>query len=173
LFQALTQIWGSQCQYDLSHLRNQTCLPPIRVRAFADPYPSMQGGRDSFTSPHIDHSLPGPGPAKKRKRNSASQRHWDDPEQQSNTLPYDEDEADRTIEEVIVVDDAEEEEEESRELTQNDIWDDSALIAAWESAMAEYEVSRPLIAFASLWFVLTIATKRLFTVREKIGRRNP
>lgn len=102
----------------------------------------MQGGRASFTSPHIDHSLPGPAPAKKRKHNSGSQRHWDEPEQQSNTLPYDEDEVDRTIEESIMVDDAEEEEEEeSHELTQDEIWDDSALIAAWESATAEYEVS--------------------------------
>jgi len=102
----------------------------------------MQGGRASFTSPHIDHSLPDPGPTKKRKHNSGSQRHWDDPEQQSNTLPYDDDEADRTIEEDVAVDDAVEEEEESRELMHDEIWDDSALIAAWESATAEYEVSR-------------------------------
>jgi hypothetical protein len=34
----------------------------------------------------------------------------------------------------------EEEEEESRELTHTEIWDDSALINAWESAAAEYEV---------------------------------
>ncbi len=31
--------------------------------------------------------------------------------------------------------------EESRELTHNEIWDDSALIDAWESAKAEYAVS--------------------------------
>ena len=34
----------------------------------------------------------------------------------------------------------EEEEEESRELTHEEIWDDSALIDAWNSAAAEYEV---------------------------------
>jgi len=106
----------------------------------------MQGGRASFTSPLIDRSLPGPGPAKKRKRNPGSQRHWDEPEQQSNTLPYDEDGVDRTIEEDIMVDDAEEEEE-SRELAYDEIWDDSALIAAWESATAEYEVSRLVAIF--------------------------
>jgi hypothetical protein len=135
----------------------------------------MQGGRASFTSPHIDHSLPGPGPAKKRKRNPGSQRHWDDPEQQSNTLPYDDNEADGAIEEDVAADDAveEEEEEESRELMHEEIWDDSALIAAWESATAEYEVSRLMMALASLWFVLMGATTRLITVREKIGRRNP
>ena len=79
---------------------------------------------------------------KKRKHSSSLQRHWDEPEQQSNTLPYNEDEVNRTIEESLMVDDAEdEEEEESRELTQDEIWDDPALIAAWESATAEYEVS--------------------------------
>jgi hypothetical protein len=45
-----------------------------------------------------------------------------------------------TIEGDGAVDDVEEEEE-SRELTQDEIWDDSALIDAWESATAEYEVS--------------------------------
>ena len=34
----------------------------------------------------------------------------------------------------------EEEEEESRDLTHDEIWDDSALIEAWNSATAEYEV---------------------------------
>ena len=33
------------------------------------------------------------------------------------------------------------EEEEEEELTHEDIWDDSALIDAWNSATAEYEVS--------------------------------
>ena len=36
----------------------------------------------------------------------------------------------------------EEEEEESRDLTHEEIWDDSALIDAWNSAAAEYEVRR-------------------------------
>jgi hypothetical protein len=99
--------------------------------------------------PRINHSLPGQGPAKKRKRNPGLQRHWDDPEQQSSTLPYDDDAADMRIEEDDAVDDAAEEVE-SRELTQDEIWDDSALIAAWESATAEYEVSRlTLICIAS------------------------
>jgi hypothetical protein len=31
-------------------------------------------------------------------------------------------------------------EEESRELTHEEIWDDSALIAAWDAANEEYEV---------------------------------
>jgi hypothetical protein len=132
----------------------------------------MQGGRASFTSPHIDHSLSGPGPAKKRKRNPGSQRHWDDPEQQSNTLPYDDDAVEISIDEDAAVDDAEEEEE-SRELTQDEVWDDSALITAWESATAEYEVSGSGLVRLLLSFMLTGATTRLFTVREKVGRSNP
>jgi len=99
----------------------------------------MQGGRASLIGPHIDHSLPGPGSSKKRKRGPGPQRHWDDPEQQSSMLPYDEDveikEEDADNDNV----EEEEEEEESRELTHDEIWDDSALIAAWESATAEYE----------------------------------
>lgn len=90
--------------------------------------------------PHVNHSLPGSGPAKKRKRNPGLPRHWDEPEQQSSALPYDDDAVDMTIEGDDAVDDAGEEEE-SRELTQGEIWDDSALIDAWESATAEYEVS--------------------------------
>jgi len=89
--------------------------------------------------PHINHSLPGPGPSKKHKRNPGLPRHWDEPEQQSSALPYDDDAEDMKIEGDGAVDDPEEEEE-SRELTQGEIWDDSALIAAWESATAEYEV---------------------------------
>jgi len=106
---------------------------------------SMQGGRASITGPQVNHSLPGPGPSKKRKRNLRSQGRldWDEPERQSSTLPYDEDEVEKAVEEAGAVDNAEEEEadeeEESRELTYDEIWDDSSLIAAWESATAEYE----------------------------------
>jgi hypothetical protein len=101
----------------------------------------MQGGRASLIGPHIDHSLPGPGSSKKRKRGPGPQRHWDDPEQQSSMLPYDEDDVEikRDAENDNV--EEEEEEEESRELAHDEIWDDSALIAAWESATAEYEVT--------------------------------
>jgi len=74
---------------------------------------------------------------------------------------------DRTIEDVAV--DDVEEGEESRELTYDEIWDDSALIAAWESATAEYEVSRPMITLRRV--ILMGATTRLIMVREKIGRK--
>ena len=110
----------------------------------------MKGGRASLTGPHVNHSLPGPSPAKKRKSDAASQRHWDEPEQQSGTLPYDDDGADWTIGEDGAVHDAEEEEE-SRELTHDEIWDDSALITAWESATAEYEVIIPVYTLSPLF----------------------
>jgi hypothetical protein len=108
----------------------------------------MQGGRASFTGPHVNHSFPGPSPAKKRKHNPGSQRHWDEPEQQSSMLPYDDDGVGLEVEDGVAIDVAEEEEE-SRELTHDEIWDDSALIAAWESATAEYEVIIPFYALIS------------------------
>ena len=45
-----------------------------------------------------------------------------------------------SIQSTMHAEDGEEEEEESRELTHEEIWDDSALVNAWDSAMAEYEV---------------------------------
>ena len=97
-----------------------------------------------------------PPPAKKRKTNqnqgrygasgSGRQQHWDDPGNQEPQMVYDE---------VAVASGSgsghagqtaggeqyeEGEEEESRELTHEEIWDDSALIEAWNSAAAEYEV---------------------------------
>jgi hypothetical protein len=110
----------------------------------------MKGGRASFIGPHVNHSLPGPSPAKKRKPDPASQRHWDEPEQESGTLPYDDDGVDQTIGEDGTADDVDDEEE-SRELTHNEIWDDSALIAAWESATAEYEVIIPTYSLSPLF----------------------
>ncbi|KAH9891275.1 hypothetical protein C8Q73DRAFT_747247 [Cubamyces lactineus] len=99
-----------------------------------------------------------PPPAKKRKTNqnqgrhgasgsgrSQAVQHWDDPGNQEPQMVYDE---------VAVASGSgsgtagqaaggeqyeEEEEEESRELTHEEIWDDSALIEAWNSAAAEYE----------------------------------
>lgn len=110
----------------------------------------MQGGRASFTSLHINHSLPGP----KRKRGPGSQRHWDDPEQQSSMLPYDEDDVEKIKEDAENDNvEEEEEEEESRELTHDEMWDDSALIDAWESATAEYEVT--MRVFLDCVFLLT------------------
>jgi hypothetical protein len=77
---------------------------------------------------------PQPPPSKKRKRsNQKTQRsrktvHWDD----TGEMNYDDANAE--------AEDGEIGEEESRELTHQEIWDDSALIDAWNSATAEYEV---------------------------------
>ena len=45
----------------------------------------------------------------------------------------------KSVSEKASLDPTNEEEEESRELTHEEIWDDSALVDAWEAAMEEYE----------------------------------
>ncbi|KAG0703059.1 hypothetical protein DFH29DRAFT_464174 [Suillus ampliporus] len=76
-----------------------------------------------------------PPPSKKRKRSnqkanrSRKTAHWDGPG--DNQMSYDDASA--------YAEDGEIEEEENRELTYEEIWDDSALIDAWNSATAEYE----------------------------------
>lgn len=72
-------------------------------------------------------------------------QHWDEPGTSNLSMNYggDEEEAgvDFNGEALDEEQGEEEEEEESRELTHEEIWDDSALIDAWNSASAEYEVS--------------------------------
>lgn len=63
--------------------------------------------------------------------------------------------------------DGEVEEGESRELTHQEIWDDSALIDAWNSATAEYEVR---LASALTSAALDTFT-RLSTGKRKTGNR--
>ncbi|KAF9242365.1 hypothetical protein BU15DRAFT_43961 [Melanogaster broomeanus] len=85
--------------------------------------------------------LSGQPPSKKRRRNNnhhhkSQQRmyHWDDPGSPTDRMGEngDGDNMGDGMEEANA-------EEESRELTHNEIWDDSALIDAWNSAEAEYE----------------------------------
>ena len=65
----------------------------------------------------------------------------------------------------------EEEEEESRELTHDEIWDDSALIDAWNSAAAEYEVrATTSLAECSTWLMSPLAAG-LPWPREEVERR--
>lgn len=93
-----------------------------------------------------NHSHP---PFKRRKTNGkpapsqAQVQHWDDPGVPTAEMSYED--TVTVVESTSTYvshekDAVEEEEEESRELTHEDIWDDSALVDAWESAMAEYEV---------------------------------
>ncbi|KAF9818484.1 hypothetical protein IEO21_02722 [Rhodonia placenta] len=79
--------------------------------------------------------------AKKRRTNQRPangrqqySQHWDDPGNQAQRMSYDEGVG-------MAGDDLEngEEGEESRELTHEEIWDDSVLVNAWDSAMAEYK----------------------------------
>lgn len=100
-------------------------------------------------------------------------RHWDDPGSAAVGVVYDEQEGSPAAplnlvaesakvsyvddieegeeeygEEVMEegdVADVEEEEEESRPLTHQEIWDDAALVDAWNSAEAEYEVPFSLV----------------------------
>ncbi|KAM5542221.1 hypothetical protein V8D89_004094 [Ganoderma adspersum] len=67
-------------------------------------------------------------------------QHWDDPGTQGMAMSYDD--APNSVATKATAAEEEEyddEEEESRELSHGEIWDDSALIDAWNSAAAEYE----------------------------------
>lgn len=89
--------------------------------------------------------LPSSNQPPSKKRRIAQQKstpsrlhhqHWDDPGNDADTITYD----GATGTEDMRYEEQEEEEDESRDLTQEEIWDDSALIEAWNSATAEYEV---------------------------------
>ena len=123
-------------------------------------------------------------------------QHWDDPgsaavgmiydEQEASTVPSvpvhpsvesvkvtagadDLEEEEEEYGEVIEGDYAGGEEEESRELAHDEIWDDSALIDAWNSAEAEYEVSS---FFPSSSCARSRVPKRPITALQKHGKRN-
>ncbi|KII86513.1 hypothetical protein PLICRDRAFT_165108 [Plicaturopsis crispa FD-325 SS-3] len=90
-----------------------------------------------------------PPPAKKRKKNQRNKprreqpqqpqqrvQHWDDPGNPDASMSYGYADGNDFQEEEW---EDGEEEDESRELTQQEIWDDSALIEAWNAATEEYE----------------------------------
>ena len=79
-------------------------------------------------------------PAKKRRTHQKAppkrvHQHWDDPGSTGDAMNYGGTAYDNGHGHKETY-----EEEESRELTHDEIWDDSALIDAWNSATAEYEV---------------------------------
>lgn len=88
---------------------------------------------------------PGPPPTKRRKRqqnrkkSSGPQKfaHWDEPVENPDVPFTDHDYAGDLEGETAGV--------ESRELTHEEIWDDSALIEAWDTAMDEYKVCGHII----------------------------
>ncbi|TFK38646.1 hypothetical protein BDQ12DRAFT_735316 [Crucibulum laeve] len=97
-------------------------------------------------------------PSKKRKWNNSKGKgkqhqhqnhaqHWDDPALLGTSMNYGGASSSKQAEEEVYEgemeeeddDDEEEEEEGSRRLTHQEVWDDSALINAWDAAMEEYE----------------------------------
>ena len=108
---------------------------------------------EDSTSVQLGPPLPSTNqpPAKKRKmyqkaparRPQQHVQHWDEPGSSAELVYYEEGEVEpRHVQGSAAAE--EDEEEESRDLTHEEIWDDSALIDAWNSANAEYEVcSRP------------------------------
>jgi hypothetical protein len=83
---------------------------------------------------------PGLPPAKKRKRQQNKRKsfgsqkfaHWDEPIENHDVSLADNDYAGDLEGETV--------DAEGRELTHEEIWDDSALIEAWDAAMDEYKV---------------------------------
>ena len=88
----------------------------------------------------IATSAPGPPPAKKRKRQQNKRKplgsqkfaHWDEPAE-NHDVSFANHDYTGDPEDVTVG-------MESRELTHEEIWDDSALVEAWDAAMDEYKV---------------------------------
>jgi hypothetical protein len=104
-------------------------------------YGDLEQNNGASSSATAIQTSPQQPPSKKRKRtNQKTQRsrktaHWDDTGDLTSQMNYDDSNAQAEDGEI-----GEEEEEESRELTHEEIWDDSALIDAWNSATAEYDV---------------------------------
>lgn len=121
---------------------------------------------DDITLPYdqpeepVQASKPSGGqpPPKKRKKNNQKAKHWDNSSNAKSSASYSQrtafendlrDPKSKQLQDSQIVgedqwDAAEgegeyDEEEESRNLTHEEIWDDSALVDAWESAMEEYK----------------------------------
>lgn len=101
---------------------------------------------------------PGPPPAKKRKRQQNKRKppqrfaHWDEPAEYHDVTLMNH-ETGEFEEEITDV--------ESRELAHEEIWDDSALIKAWDAAMDEYRAfhgpekgwkAEPISKPSPLWY---------------------
>jgi len=106
-------------------------------------------------------SAPGPPPGKKRKRQQNKRKplgpqkfaHWDEPVENHDVSFANHDYAGDPEDEIVGG--------ESRELTHEEIWDDSALIEAWDAAMDEYKAlhgpenewkTEPISKSSPLWY---------------------
>ena len=87
-------------------------------------YDEQEGGATALEVESLPGTMLGPGAAVSYGDDVEEEEEWDDYE-------YGYGEEDGGAEE--------EEEEESRALTHQEIWDDKALVDAWNSAEAEYE----------------------------------
>lgn len=113
------------------------------------PQPPTKKRKKSHNS---QHNQKGPQPhqhnhPQRRTLYASHVQHWDEPDADNagygeDASMYDENAAggEGYEEGEDYAEEEEEEEEESRELVHEEIWDDSALIDAWNSATAEYEV---------------------------------
>lgn len=97
---------------------------------------------DDITLPPAASSIQPPA-SKKRKWNNnptSTVQHWDDPTPSIHGGGPSNKQTKAKDKEVVFDDDeAGREDGESRELTHEEIWDDSALVDAWNAAMEEYE----------------------------------
>ena len=112
-------------------------------------------------------SASGPPPVKKRKRQQNKRKplgpqkfaHWDEPVENHDVSFANHDYAGYPEDETVGV--------ESRELTHGEIWDDSALIEAWDAAMDEYKVSQNFVAD------IPLTPYRHSTDQRTSGKMNP
>lgn len=123
----------------------------------APPEPSL-GLPDSFTgtASAMNANATGPPPSKKRKKNKNKQRNTPSSQKAANNARISQPQSfvGPTVGDVSMTEsyDAtgelyedeegwdQNEEGESRQLTHDEIWDDSALVDAWDAAMEEYEM---------------------------------
>ena len=124
-------------------------------------------------------------PAKKRRtgpnhqqgnswngRTGQSMQHWDDPGNQGMAMSYDDAPSPVATKATAAEEEYDDEEEESRELSHEEIWDDSALIDAWNSAAAEYEVCSSTPTTAAGVTKMHDFAPRHSMVRVRSGRKN-
>lgn len=166
------------------HLSAELALPTMRQIISYDDITTTPQQQQQQPSPskHEGNLAPAQPPAKRRKTTPNQrlggpkpQQHWDDSGGQGLSMNYDDSPTITStvtpgngmdVEAAGVTDEHYGEEEESRELTHEEIWDDSALIEAWNSAAAEYEVRIPLSV--GTWSSAKVTLTGLSWAREKL-----
>ena len=155
----VAMFWASTCPLAPPAPHQVLCRSRIRYEGYLDHYVgSLFANYILLMRPVVSYDdleqlttmpAPGPPPAKKRKRQqnkrkpSGSQKfaHWDEPAE-NHDVPF-------TGHDYAGDNGGQTTDTGSRELTHEEIWDDSALIEAWDSAMDEYKVCRIFIRVQS------------------------